>query len=184
MKKIYITEAQLKHALKLREDQNSTEIPVDADALGKLNPSKQTEVLNRMKSASSTDYKIQVDVDDIQSPTELKQITEDMNDGINVPEQVVDFILNNYEDITCDCSVSELDNAIQDAYIECFGEEMEYDNKPLFREIRNMLIDRLCTRTVNESTIVFTKKQIKEAKRSKRIAESKVFTKADIVKNL
>ena len=115
MKNIYITESQLKQVLKLKEEQNSTEIPVDADALGKLNPSKQTEVLNRMKSSPSTDYKIQVDVDDIQSPTELKQITED---------------------------------------------------------------------TSNESVVIFTKKQIKEAKRSKRIAESKVFTKADIVKNL
>ena len=184
MKRIFITESQLKQALKLKEEQNSTEIPVDADALGKLNPSKQTEVLNRMKSSPSTDYKIQVDVDKIQSPTEIKNITEDMNDGISVPEQVVDFILNNYEDITCDCSVPELDNAIQDAYIECFGEEMEYDNKPLFREIRDMLIDRLCTRTVNESTIVFTKKQIKEAKKAKRIQESKVLTKGEILKSV
>ena len=57
------------------------------------------------------------------------------------------------------------------------GVSMEVDAK----KMTTSNIDSLAQ--TNES-VVFTKKQIKEAKRSKRIAESKVFTKADIVKNL
>lgn len=172
MKRIFITESQLKETLKLKETIN---MAVDKKPGQDLDAAARDALTQAKKDAPSADVNLVVSSD---------ELTEDANSGISVSEQVVDFILNNYEDITCDCSVPELDNAIQDAYIECFGEEMEYDNKALFREIRNMLIDRLCTRTVNESTIVFTKKQIKEAKKAKRIQESKVLTKGEILKSV
>ena len=172
MKRIHITESQLKDVLKLKETINQT---IDRKPGESIDNAVKNAAREVKQDAPSADVNFVISAD---------EVNEDANGGVSVPQQVVDFILNNYKDIDCDCSVYELDNAIQDAYIECFGEEMEYDNKPLFREIRNILIDRLCTRTVNESTIVFTKKQIKEAKRNKRIAEGTVLTKSDILKGI
>ena len=173
MKKIYITESQLKQVLKLKETINQiVDVQPGETVQSALQKTKQE--INRVIPGS--EGKVNYVIPD-------KELKEDVEHGEDVVPQVVDYIINNYTDINCDSSISEVNNAIQDAYIECFGEEIEYDNKSLFREIINMLMDRLFS-TVNESVAVFTKKQIKEAKRSKRIAESKVFTKADIVKNL
>ena len=171
MKRIHITESQLKNVLKLKETINQTIDRKPGESIDNAIKNAAREV---KQDAPSADVNFVISGD---------EVNEDVNDGTSVPQQVVDFILNNYKDIDCDCSVSELNNAIQDAYIECFGEEMEYDNKALFREIRDLLIDRLCA-TVNESVAVFTKKQIKEAKKNKKIAESTILTKSDILKGL
>ena len=195
MKKIYITESQLKHALKLMNEEGEVVLSVTGsqrNGEGESVPSSQeaedmakaTKILGQNKIKTVVPFNPKNGSEVKRAADSGALTTENIEHNKDVVPQVVDYIINNYTDIDCDSSITEVNNAIQDAYIECFGEEMEYDNKPLFREIRNMLIDRLCTRTVNESTIVFTKKQIKEAKKAKRIAESKVFTKADIVKNL
>ena len=171
MKRIFITESQLKETLKLKETIN---MAVDKKPGQDLDAAARDALTQAKKDAPSADVNLVVSSD---------ELTEDANSGISVSEQVVDFILNNYEDITCDSTISEIKNAIQDAYIECFGEEMEYDNNSLYSEIINLLMNRLCS-SVNESVIVFTKKQIKEAKKAKRIQESKVLTKGEILKSV
>jgi hypothetical protein len=183
MKRIYITESQLNEALrlKLREDQDSTEVPVDAEALSKLNPSKQTEVINRMKSNPSTDYTMKVDVDNIQ-PSELKNITEDV-EGVNVPQQVVDFIVNNYADQLDDMTpVSEVYSMIRDAFFEVTGEDVE--SEEMEEEVFQKLHKKIVLGESQKKTISFTKKQTKEAKKMKRIHEGKVLTKGEILKGL
>ena len=184
MKRIYITESQLNEALrlKLREDQDSTEVPVDAEALSKLNPSKQTEVINRMKSNPSTKYTMKVEVDNIQ-PSELRSITTEGVEDVNVPQQVVDFIVNNYADQLDDMTpVSEVYSMIRDAFFEVTGEDVE--NEEMEEEVFQKLYKKIVLGESQNKTISFTKKQIKEAKKAKRIQESKVLTKGDILKNL
>lgn len=171
MKSIFITESQLKETLKLKETIN---MAVDKKPGQDLDAAARDALTQAKKDAPSADINLVVSSD---------ELSEDANSGISVSEVVVDFILNNYEDITCDSTISEIKNAIQDAYIECFGEEMEYDNNSLNSEIINLLMNRLCS-SVNESVIVFTKKQIKEAKKAKRIQESKVLTKGEILKSV
>ena len=171
MKRIHITESQLKNVLKLKETINQTIDRKPGESIDNAIKNAAREV---KQDAPSADVNFVISGD---------EVNEDANDGISVPQQVVDFILNNYKDIDCDSTISEIKNAIQDAYIECFGEEMEYDNNSLYSEIINLLMDRLCS-SVSESVIVFTKKQIKEAKKNKRIAESTILTKSDILKGL
>ena len=129
MKRIHITESQLNDVLKLKETINQT---IDRKPGESIDNAVKNAAREVKQDAPSADVNFVISGD---------EVNEDANGGVSVPQQVVDFILNNYTDIDCDCSVSELDDAIQDAYIECFGEEMEYDNKPLFREIRNMLTE-------------------------------------------
>ncbi len=171
MKRIHITESQLKNVLKLKETINQTIDRKPGESIDNAIKNAAREV---KQDAPSADVNFVISGD---------EVNEDANDGISVPQQVVDFILNNYKDIDCDSTISEIKNAIQDAYIECFGEEMEYDNNSLYNEIINLLKNRLCS-SVSESVIVFTKKQIKEAKKNKRIAESTILTKSDILKGL
>lgn len=171
MKRIHITESQLKNVLKLKETINQTIDRKPGESIDNAIKNAAREV---KQDAPSADVNFVISGD---------EVNEDVNDGTSVPQQVVDFILNNYKDIDCDSTIPEIKNAIQDAYIECFGEEMEYDNNSLYNEIINLLKNRLFS-SVSESVIIFTKKQIKEAKKNKRIAESTILTKSDILKGL
>ena len=55
-------------------------------------------------------------------------------------QKVANFIIQNWiGDINDTTSTSEVQNMIQDAYIEVFGKEMDYSNKMLFREIMFIL---------------------------------------------
>lgn len=195
MKKIYITESQLKHTLKLMNEEGEVVLSVTGsqrNGEGESVPSSQeadyiakaAKVLgqNKIKTVAPFNPKNGSEVKRAADSGALT--TEDIDHNKDVVPQVVDYIINNYTDITCDSTISQIKDAIQDAYIECFGEEMDYGDNKFYSQVINLLMDKLYSDPVNESVIVFTKKQIKEAKKAKRIAESKVFTKADIVKNL
>lgn len=199
MKRIYITESQLKRALSIINEDNIVKLDItkgnerDNSSMSTEDAENLRKGAQAMKNAGLTtvvefDPQNSGDVQKVSkalnNESKTISLTKDPIEGdVNVPQQVVDFILNNYEDITCDSTISQIKDAIQDAYIECFGEEMEYDNNSLYSEIINLLMDRLCS-SVNESVIVFTKKQIKEAKKAKRIQESKVLTKGEILKSV
>lgn len=171
MKRIHITESQLKNVLKLKETINQTIDRKPGESIDNAIKNAAREV---KQDAPSADVNFVISSD---------EVNEDANDGTSVPQQVVDFILNNYKEIDCDSTISQIKDAIQDAYIECFGEEMDYSNNTFYSQVINLLMDRLWS-SVSESVIVFTKKQIKEAKKNKRIAESTILTKSDILKGL
>ena len=112
------------------------------------------------------------------------EVNEDINNSNNVVEKVTNFFINNWGDeFDGSLTISQVKDMIQDAYIEVTGEEIDYNDKNIYREIMYRLVNCFnnnCT-PKNES-ISITKKQIKEAITKKKVAESKIYTKSDLRK--
>ena len=170
MKRIYITENQLKKALKLKETINMS---VDKKPGQDLDSAARDAFNQAKKDAPGADINLVV------SGEELNEDVED----VNIPQQVVDFIVNNYADQLDDMTpVSEVYSMIRDAFFEVTGKDVE--NEEMEEEVFQKLHKKIVLGESQNKTISFTKKQIKEAKKAKRIQESKVLTKGDILKSL
>lgn len=171
MKRIYITEAQLKHALTIKETINQVINKKPGESLESAVKTADREASQEAPNA------------DINYVIPKEELTEDAVENSDCSiDNIVNYILTNYDEIDEFTTISEINNMIQDAYIQVCGCEMDYTNKQLFRDIRNSLLSKI-NEPIKE-TMVFTKKQIKEAKRNKRMSEGRVLTKADILKNL
>lgn len=170
MKRIFITESQLKEALKLKETINMS---VDKKPGQDLDSAARDAFNQAKKDAPGADINLVVNGE---------ELNEDVED-VNIPQQVVDFIVNNYADQLDDMTpVSEIYSMISDAFFEVTGEDVP--NEEMEEEVFQKLYQKIVLGESQNKTISFTKKQIKEAKKAKRIQESKVLTKGDILKSL
>lgn len=167
MKKIYITEKQLKSVMKLSETINQT---IDK---------KPGESIDSAVKRAQMDVKKDAPNADVNFVIPNSEVNED---GVNnISDQVVEYIMNNWADDLDDLSTEEsIKNSIQDAYIELTG--MNIENDEIIDEIYKKLQKRYYG--VNESYVV-TKKQIKEAKKRKRLSEAvKIISKKDFINGL
>jgi hypothetical protein len=195
MKRIIITEKQLKDFIRLNEDDNITKIPIDTQALNDQTPEERNATitaLKRIDTKADTDVVLPVDLRkiNISNSDMLKtesKINEELDDvSENVKEDVAKYVVDNWGDeigpLTSRDTVMDM---IQDAYIEVVGEEMDYSDKKLYRDIMRKIQMYLYQDTeIRNESVTITKKQIKEAQKNKRIAESKVITKSDFMKSL
>jgi hypothetical protein len=109
-----------------------------------------------------------------------KEEINEEGEGLDLISQVNDYIIKNWgnELEDPDISTEAVKDMIQDAYIQVTG--MEIQDKGLFRQIMNDLHKK-----VYSESVVLTKKQIKEMKSNKRIAEAvKVVTKKSLLNSL
>ena len=170
MKRIFITESQLKRALKLKETIN---MAVDKKPGQDLDAAARDALTQAKKDAPSAEINLVVSGD---------ELTEDIENGNDIVSQVVDFIVNNYgESIDEMTPTSEVYAMIADAFFELTGKDVEDE------ETEEQVFQSLQRRILGESQnkcMTFTKKQIKESLKKKRIAESEVFTKGEILKGL
>lgn len=169
MRKIYITESQLKSVKKLMETINQTIDKKPGESLDTAVKRAQSEVRS---DAPNADVNYVIPGDEVNE------------DGLtNVSDQVVDYILTNwYDDIDETTPVSEIYSMIMDAYTEVTGDEI--DSEDIEEEIFQKLHKRFFNFTKNES-LVITKKQIKEALNKKRISEAvAVISKEDLINSL
>lgn len=195
MKRIIITEKQLKDFIRLNEDDNITKIPIDTQALNDQTPEERNATitaLKRIDTKEDTDVVLPVDLRkiNISNSDMLKtesKINEELDDvSENVKEDVAKYVVDNWGDeIGPLTSTDTVMDMIQDAYIEVVGEEMDYSDKKLYRDIMRKIQMYLYQDTeIRNESVTITKKQIKEAQKNKRIAESKVITKSDFMKSL
>lgn len=195
MKRIIITEKQLKDFIRLNEDDNTTKIPIDTEALNDQTPQERNDTLIALKQLDNkpnTDVVAPVNLSRISTSnsdilkTESK-INEEQDDiSENVKEDVAKYVVDNWGDeIGPLTSTDTVKDMIQDAYIEVVSEEMDYSDKKLYRDIMRKIHMYLYQDTeIRNESVIITKKQIKEAQKNKRIAESKVITKSDFMKSL
>ena len=170
MKRIFITEAQLKRALKLKETIN---MAVDKKPGQDLDAAARDALTQAKKDAPSADINLVVN---------SEELTEDMDAPNNIVNQVVDFIVKNYsEGIDEMTPVSEIYAMIKDAFFELTGEDVEDEKteEQVFQTLQRRVLGEC-----RKKTVTFTKKQIKESLKRKRIAKSKVYTKGEILKGL
>lgn len=196
MKRIIITEKQLKDFIRLNEDDNTTKIPIDTEALNDQTPEERNATLIALKQLDNkpnTDVVAPVNLSRISASnsdmlkTESKINEEQDNISENIVDKVVNFIIENWGEELQDThiSVSTVKDMIQDAYIEVTGEEIDYNDKKIYREIMYKIINHtMSNKHPKNEAMTITKKQIKEAQKNKRIAESKVITKSDFMKSL
>ena len=176
MKRIYITEKQLLDFVKLDEaiQQYVNKKPGQTvDAAIK----EAARVSAREAPNAEIDFVISKD-----------EVNEDVNNSTNVVDEVANYITKNWGDeFDGSLTISQVKDMIQDAYIEVTGKEIDYNDKNVYRAIQYKLMDYVMDNRMNKKTnesISITKKQIKEAITKKRIAESKVYTKKDLKKNV
>ena len=170
MKRIFITESQLKRALKLKETIN---MAVDKKPGQDLDAAARDALTQAKKDAPSADINLVVSGD---------ELTEDVENEVDIVSQVVDFIINNYGDSLDERTpVSEVYGMIQDAFIEVTGEDVEDEDteEQVFQQLQRKVLGEC-----QNKTMTFTKKEIKESLKKKRIAESKILTKSDILNGL
>jgi hypothetical protein len=174
MKKIYITEKQLVDFIKLDE------------AIQQYVNKKPGETIDSAIKNAARDSAREAPNAEIDFVISKDEVNEDINNSNNVVEEVTNFIINNWGDeFDGSLTISQVKDMIQDAYIEVTGEEIDYNDKNIYRAIQYKLMDYVMNNRMNKKTnesISITKKQIKEAITKKRIAESKVYTKKDLKK--
>ena len=174
MKKIYITEKQLVDFIKLDE------------AIQQYVNKKPGQTIDAAIKDAARDSAREAPNAEIDFVISKDEVNEDINNSNNVVEEVTNFIITNWGDeFDGSLTISQVKDMIQDAYIEVTGEEIDYNDKNIYRAIQYKLMDYVMNNRMNKKTnesISITKKQIKEAITKKRIAESKVFTKKDLKK--
>ena len=174
MKKIYITEKQLVDFIKLDE------------AIQQYVNNKPGQTIDAAIKDAARDSAREAPNAEIDFVISKDEVNEDIDNSNNVVEEVTNFIINNWGDeFDGSLTISQVKDMIQDAYIEVTGEEIDYNDKNIYRAIQYKLMDYVMNNRMNKKTnesISITKKQIKEAITKKRIAESKVYTKKDLKK--
>ena len=174
MKKVYITEKQLIDFMKLDE------------AIQQYVNKKPGQTIDAAIKDAARDSAREAPNAEIDFVISKDEVNEDINNSNNVVEEVTNFIITNWGDeFDGSLTISQVKDMIQDAYIEVTGEEIDYNDKNIYRAIQYKLMDYVMNNRMNKKTnesISITKKQIKEAITKKRIAESKVFTKKDLKK--
>lgn len=174
MKKIYITEKQLVDFIKLDEE------------IQQYVNKKPGQTIDAAIKDAARDSAREAPNADIAFVISSKEVNEDINSSNNVVEEVTNFIINNWGDeFDGSLTISQVKDMIQDAYIEVTGEEIDYNDKNIYKAIQYKLMDYVMNNRINKNTnesVTITKKQIKEAITKKRIAESKVYTKKDLKK--
>lgn len=174
MKKIYITEKQLVDFIKLDE------------AIQQYVNKKPGQTVDAAIKDAARDSAREAPNAEIDFVISKDEVNEDINNSNNVVEEVTNFIITNWGDeFDGSLTISQVKDMIQDAYIEVTGEEIDYNDKNIYRAIQYKLMDYVMNNRMNKTTnesISITKKQIKEAITKKRIAESKVYTKKDLKK--
>jgi hypothetical protein len=186
----------LKDFIRLNEDENNIKVPIDTEALNDQTPDERNATLIALKQLDNkpnTDVVAPVDLSKINtSNSDILKTESKINEGQddiseNIVDKVVNFMIKNWGEELQDThiSISTVKDMIQDAYIDVTGEEIDYNDKNVYREIMYKIINH----TMNNNTpkmecVKISKKQIKEAQKNKRIAESKVITKSDFMKNL
>lgn len=177
MKRIIITEKQLNNFVKMNE------------TVQQYVNKKPGETLDAAIKTAAREVAIDAPNADVDFVVPKDEVNENIDTSSNnIVNDVTTFIINKWGDEFEDghLSLSEVDNMIQDAYIEVTGQEIDYNDKSIYRQIHYKLIEYVMSnknRLANES-VVITKKQIKEAQKNKRITESKVITKSDFMKSL
>lgn len=169
MRKIYITESQLKEVMKLKETINQT---IDKKPGESIDTAVRRADMEVRSDAPNADVNFVIPKDEINEDGEAS----------NIVDGVVDFIYDNWRDEIDETStMSEIYNMVQDAYIEVAGSELT--DKNVAREIVFKLHQKIY-RGVSESYTV-TKKAIKEAKRQKRLSEAvNIISKENLLKGL
>lgn len=174
MKKIYITEKQLVDFIKLDE------------AIQQYVNKKPGQTVDAAIKDAARDSAREAPNAEIDFVISKDEVNEDINNSNNVVEEVTNFIITNWGDeFDGSLTISQVKDMIQDAYIEVTGEEIDYNDKNIYRAIQYKLMDYVMNNRMNKKTnesVTITKKQIKEAITKKRIAESKVYTKKDLKK--
>lgn len=174
MKKIYITEKQLVDFIKLDE------------AIQQYVNKKPGQTIDAAIKDAARDSAREAPNAEIDFVISKDEVNEDINNSNNVVEEVTNFIITNWGDeFDGSLTISQVKDMIQDAYIEVTGEEIDYNDKNIYRAIQYKLMDYIMNNRMNKKTnesVTITKKQIKEAITKKRIAESKVYTKKDLKK--
>ena len=174
MKKIYITEKQLVDFIKLDE------------AIQQYVNKKPGQTIDAAIKDAARDSAREAPNAEIDFVISKNEVNEDINSSNNVVEEVANFIITNWGDeFDGSLTISQVKDMIQDAYIEVTGEEIDYNDKNIYRAIQYKLMDYVMNNRINKNTnesVTITKKQIKEAITKKRIAESKVYTKKDLKK--
>lgn len=174
MKKIYITEKQLVDFIKLDE------------AIQQYVNKKPGQTIDAAIKDAARDSAREAPNAEIDFVISKDEVNEDINNSNNVVEEVTNFIITNWGDeFDGSLTISQVKDMIQDAYIEVTGEEIDYNDKNIYRAIQYKLMDYVMNNRMNKKTnesVTITKKQIKEAITKKRIAESKVYTKKDLKK--
>lgn len=176
MKKIIITEKQLFDFIKLDETVQQYINKKPGETIDNAIKTAAREVAQDAPNA---------DVDFVIPKEEVNETVDVKN---NVVDEVTNFIINNWGDEfeNGSLTMSQVKDMIQDAYIEITGEEIDYNDKNIYREIHYKLMDYVMGNRMNNKTnesVSITKKQIKEYKVNKRIAESKIYTKKDLQKS-
>ena len=174
MKRIYITEKQLVDFIKLDE------------AIQQYVNKKPGQTIDAAIKDAGRDSAREAPNAEIDFVISKNEVNEDINSSNNVVEEVANFIITNWGDeFDGSLTISQVKDMIQDAYIEVTGEEIDYNDKNIYRAIQYKLMDYVMNNRINKNTnesVTITKKQIKEAITKKRIAESKVYTKKDLKK--
>jgi hypothetical protein len=196
MKRIIITEKQLKNFIRLNEYENNIKVPIDTEALNDQTPDERNATLIALKQLDNkpnTDVVAPVDLSKINtSNSDILKTESKINEGQddiseNIVDTVVKYIITNYANELEDSmlTISSIKDIIQDAYIDVTGEEIDYNDKNVYREIMYKIINHtMNNKNPKMECVKISKKQIKEAQKNKRIAESKVITKSDFMKNL
>lgn len=174
MKRIYITEKQLVDFIKLDE------------AIQQYVNKKPGQTIDAAIKDAARDSAREAPNAEIDFVISKNEVNEDINSSNNVVEEVANFIITNWGDeFDGSLTISQVKDMIQDAYIEVTGEEIDYNDKNIYRAIQYKLMDYVMNNRINKNTnesVTITKKQIKEAITKKRIVESKVYTKKDLKK--
>lgn len=177
MKRIIITESQLIDFVKLNETIQQTINKQPGETIDAAIKKAAREVASDAPNA---------DVNFVISKDEVNEDVE--GSSTNVVDDVTKYIIKKWGDELEDNQIplSEVLNMIQDAYIEVTGSEIDYNDKSVYRQICYNLFNHIMNNksNVKNESFIITKKQIKEAKKNKRIAESKVISKKDFIKSL
>lgn len=170
MRKIYITENQLKSVMRLKETINQTVDKKPGEDFDSALRRADTEV---RRDAPNAEVNYVVPQDELNDDTT----------NLNVSDQVADYIIHHWGDeLDHFMPMSEILNMIQDAYIEVTGEILK--DSYIKREILNKIQSKFFDQIKSESFIV-TKKQIKEAKTKKKLSEAvKIISKKDLIENI
>ena len=197
MKRIIITEKQLKEFISLKEGDTQNGVNITVDNIGKMSP----EEFNKFRTVANTlgdkaSFTTEIDPNSV-TPGDIKKLTDSKNfnkpqineeqDDIseNIVDSVVKYIVTNYADELEDSmlTISAIKDIIQDAYIDVTGEEIDYNDKNIYREIMYKIINHtMNNKTTQTECVKISKKQIKEAISRKRVSESKVYTKGELKK--
>ncbi len=182
MKRIHITESQLIKAIQRLNEDDKINIQMPGN-LSELNPTEKRQTVDKLKQVAKNDSRVELTVPVDPNKADVNKIDgvmkEEIGEGNDLFSQIINAVREKYPDIDNDeYDEGEIRKAIVDAYMDVTG--MPMTDRMLFHKIRNMLHGN----TYNES-VVLTKKQIKEMKANKRIAESvKVITKKGLLDSL